>query len=141
VIAEEIAVLGDVGVVYLLGGEPTLHPRFDDLARMARSVRGSGLLMLATNGSGLGNVRKSIKYFDDMLINPSDKSHIDLGGGEIPCGRIMGTVSVHEGRVYPCCVACGIADCESINLSPGWERRILDVEAPCERCVFGTKQE
>lgn len=60
-------------------------------------------------------------------------------GGDKPCFRLQDTASVLEGRIYPCCVANGIDGAESTELSPGWEQRLLEVPAPCARCVFATR--
>jgi len=65
--------------------------------------------------------------------------HQRVSGGRNPCSRLFNTISVQKGSVYPCCVAHGIAEAEYTELSGDWPRRLLDITAPCERCVFGVK--
>jgi hypothetical protein len=75
-------------------------------------------------------------HFSPFFMS-GDMKHQASSGGASPCYRLFITISAQEGRVYPCSVAHGIANAEYTDLSPGWERRLLDVAAPCERCVFG----
>jgi hypothetical protein len=92
---------------------------------------------LVTNGARLAEQQEYLQYVDGVQVTVDDSGHVNYGGGVNPCFRIHCTVGVREGRMYPCCVACGVVEAASTDLSPGWESRILLVEAPCERCVFG----
>lgn len=165
-IAADVAALGEVGMVTLTGGEPTLHPKFDEVARLCRAARGNRQLRLISNGAKLEKHAASLKYFDrvDMSIftaesnagAPTDPTIVDRvraakpqtefkpyvvihskSSGRGACGREKYSVSTMEGRVYGCCVANGIAGAESTDLSPGWEDRLGAVPLPCDRCVFG----
>lgn len=165
-IAADVAALGDIGTVTLTGGEPTLHPKFEEVARLARAARGSKFLRLISNGAKLEKHAAALKYFDrvDMSVftdesnagTPTDPTIVDRvraakpdtdfrsyvvihskSSGKMACGREKNSVSTMDGRVYGCCVANGIAGAESTELSPGWEGRLGDVPLPCDRCVFG----
>jgi pyruvate-formate lyase-activating enzyme len=74
-----------------------------------------------------------------IRLMPTCVIHQKVLGGSNPCSRIFNTISVQEGHVYPCSAAHGIADTEYTDLSAGWEMRLLNIVAPCERCVFGEK--
>jgi hypothetical protein len=169
-VARDVAALGDAGVVYLTGGEPTLHPDFPAVAEAARRARGSLPLVLITNGARLVRHAAATRHFDAIRMSvfvegsnagsPTDPSiveefkkvcppgvrfepsvviHYRTTGGSGTCERIHNTMSTMNGRAYPCCVASGIDGAESTDLlTPGWEDRLLDVAAPCDRCVFGT---
>jgi hypothetical protein len=165
-IARDVAALGPVGVVCLTGGEPTLHPEFERVAKLAREARGSLHLRLISNGAKLVEKADALKYFDrvDNSIFTKDSNAgppTDLllparvlaarpqtdyqpyivvhtrSQGVGACGREKSTVSTMDGRVYGCCVASGIKDAPSTELSPGWEERLRAVPLPCDRCVFG----
>ena len=164
-IADDIRALGPIGVVNLSGGEPTLHPEFERVAELAREARGSLPLTLITNGKNLVKKSEAMKYFDrvDMSIFTAESNAGELtdlsiaekfraksrtplnafpvvhtkSSGSGACGRELYTISTMAGRVYGCCVANGIDDAESTDLSPGWEERLLSVPLPCDRCVFG----
>ena len=61
----------------------------------------------------------------------------DRPGTGITCHRgESGTVSVVNGRMYPCCVAPGIKGAQSIEVSPTWREDIQDVPFPCDACRF-----
>lgn len=164
-IAAEVKELGDVGVVLLTGGEPTIHPKFDEVAAKCHEARGGLPLHMVTNGARLVHHEKSIRYFDAVRLsqfteesNAGEPSDPAIAGnfravstvklltgttvhtrtsGKNACGRETHTISVMDGRVYGCCVACGIDGAESTELSPGWEERVRKVPLPCDRCVFG----
>ncbi len=76
--------------------------------------------------------------FNPFYMNGKNR-HQEISGGNNPCFRLFSTISAQEGRVYPCSVAHGNANAEFTELSRGWEMRLLDVVAPCERWVFGEK--
>jgi hypothetical protein len=163
-ILADIAQLREVGSVYISGGEPTLHPEIDRIMARAREIRGSSHLGLITNGARLLDVAEATKYVDTVRLSiflddevesgvgekyagvkPANVElllervrHHDYGSGPFPCESILNTLSVMRGRIYPCCVAAGIADAQSTPLAEGWEQRLLSVETPCESCVNGT---
>ncbi len=165
----DVRKMGQVFLILLTGGEPTLYTDFVGMLTTVRKARGNSPLILYTNGAKLleygddivrycDGVRMSV-YEDDSnagastpssLVGefmtryptyarfiPSKAIHQKISGGYNPCHRLFNTISVQEGRVYPCCVAHGIADSGYTDLSMGWERRLLDIAAPCERCAFG----
>lgn len=167
-ISRDVAALGDVGTVFLTGGEPTLHPQFPAMAEAARAARGSGKLTLITNGARLVRHAEATRFFDNIRMSVFDEScdagepttpgiveafrevcppnvsfepsivpHYRTAGGPNPCDRLDNTISTMDGRVYACCVASGIAGAASTELTPGWEERLLNIDVPCERCVFG----
>lgn len=158
-VAATVIAVGDVGIVYLLGGEPTLHPDFENVMKEARNARGAQTLRLVTNGARLVQHAAATKYVDRVIlsllgdaagfkickeferIKPASVDlerkftvHYDLGGGATPCSNLYNTVSVLDSKVYPCCVACGIAGAQSTPLQVGWEQALLAIEAPCEKC-------
>ncbi len=167
-IAAEVRALGPVARVYITGGEPTLHPQFEQVARLAHEARGGLPLYLVTNGFRLAEKADAARYFDhidwsrfDAASNAGAPTDPEIGRrylarapagagafsdnhivhtrtqGSGVCGRETFTVSVMAGRVYGCCVACGIEGAESTELSPGWLDRLGGVALPCDRCVFG----
>jgi hypothetical protein len=74
---------------------------------------------------------------EGMSFVPRVTVHRRGAGGNQPCGRHWRTLSVLDGKVFPCCVACGVTGASSTELSPGWEERVLDLVPPCGACVFG----
>jgi hypothetical protein len=166
-IARDIVQLGDVGTVLLTGGEPTLHPDFPAVAEAARAARGGGKLTLVTAGARLVKHAASMRFFDTIRMSVFDESsnagesttpgiveefrkvcpegvnfepalvvHYRSSGPN-PCERVDYTISTMGGRVYACCVASGISGASSTELSEGWEERLLGVDVPCDKCVFG----
>jgi hypothetical protein len=68
-IARDVLALGDVPHVLLTGGEPTLHPRFDEVVLRARIARGERRLILNTNGARVLEHLNSIVLFDELRLS------------------------------------------------------------------------
>jgi hypothetical protein len=156
-IVEEVRLLASVPQVCLLGGEPTLHPALHEVLAAVRQVRPSPSVVLVTNGARVctlprptlslvdrvwltafpGVPVEAIREYCPVPVDVHAADHEDFGGGPQPCDRLLTTVSVLDGRVYPCCVACGVADAQSAELRVGWETVIAEVPPPCAHCVFG----
>ena len=165
-IHRDILALGEVERVQLTGGEPTLHPESGEILKAAARAKGSAKLVLVTNGANLMDIVGLLDGVDVVWLSIMSKSDerialafesvkprtavaamVDLwtprisfentGGGPNPCGRLHSTVGVHDGRVFPCCVARAITGSESTDLSPGWRERVVGINPPCDRCVFG----
>jgi hypothetical protein len=91
----------------------------------------------AGTATDLGLIRGIRAAFaKNSRMNFVNMKHTAGIGGRNPCDYLLNTVSVFEGRVYPCCVASGIDGAQSTELGTGWVERLLKVPAPCERCVF-----
>lgn len=73
-IARDVAALGDVGTVFLTGGEPTIHPEFAAVAEAARRARGSGRLTLITDGSKLVKHAEAMRFFDNIRMSVFDST-------------------------------------------------------------------
>lgn len=162
-ILDEIRGLRNVGNVCISGGEPTLHPEIGRILALSREIRGESTLSLITNGSNLLEIAPATKYLNEVRFSlfcesaaESDVAeeyqnvkppgvtlsleyvkHHDTGGGLLPCDFLSYTLSVIHGRVYPCCAGAGITGAQFTDLKEGWEKRLLSVEAPCERCFNG----
>ncbi len=162
-ILDAVKRLHRVGLVCISGGEPTQHPEIEYILKRSREIRGSSLLELMTNGMNLVRLAPVTKYVDSIQlsvfygdpvrmqaaeeyrkIKPANVelrinsiTPHDRGGGPFPCQYLPDTLSVRHGRIYPCCGGAGVADAQSTELTGGWEKRLLSLEAPCERCVNG----
>ncbi len=163
-VVEDIRGLHRVGTVCLSGGEPTLHPEIERILALGREARGSSRFEVVTNGANLLKIAPATKYvdiihltiFSDSVVESNALAeeyrkvkptnvelhlpfvrHCHTGGGPFPCLLLLDTLSVREGRVYTCCAGSGIMGAQSTELSVGWERRLLSVEAPCEGCFNG----
>jgi MoaA/NifB/PqqE/SkfB family radical SAM enzyme len=161
-ILDEISKLHRVGSVYLSGGEPTLHPEIEHLLTRGREIRGASHFGLITNGARLLKVASAVHCVDTLRVSVFDgesavateyakikpdrmemivthQNHYTNGGGVMPCDALTNTLSIRRGRVYPCCVAAGVTGAQSTELTDGWEKRLLSVEAPCEGCFNGSR--
>lgn len=160
-VLNEIAALNKVGSVGLMGGEPTLHPDIEQIIVEARRIRGDKSLNIVTNGARLLEIADTTQHLNAVLLSVYEKctneakivteyrkvkppnvslqlfpeNHAIHTGKSMPCPVLQYSISVMQGRVYPCCGSVGIAGAGSTELSEGWEDRLLSVEAPCERCV------
>jgi hypothetical protein len=53
------------------------------------------------------------------------------------CSRASGgTVSYWNKSVYPCCTAQGMRGAVGIPLTSDWRREIMEVDLPCDYCIF-----
>jgi len=162
-IADEVALLDRAEVIYLTGGEPTLHPDFDNVLRLSRKARGEKLLFLMTNGAKLSEKASATAFVNrvcisildgysknilknylrvkpkSVIVDPWREPHYATTGGDRPCHRHLTTISVMDGLVYPCCVACGIRGAESTPLTAEWPSLVRYLRPPCGNCVFGQK--
>lgn len=160
-ILKDVASLHRVGKVKLMGGEITLHPDVEVILREARKIRGAAPLSITTNGARLLDIAETTKYVDEIFLSVYENSvetssivkeykkvkppnvqlrarvpiHITRVGNSFPCIALRETIAVMRSEVYPCCGSVGIANAAHTPLAEGWEKRLLYVEAPCEKCV------
>lgn len=163
-VIEDVRGLHNVNNVCLTGGEPTLHPDIERILALSREVRGTAQLDIITNGVNLLKIAAATKYADVVRLsifwNTVEESnriadeyqkvkpanvtlcrtpvtHGHTGSGQFPCHLLLDTIGVMRGRVYTCCGGSGVVGAQSTELSVGWEKRLLSVEAPCEGCFAG----
>lgn len=162
-ILQDVGRLLDARCIQLTGGEPTCHGDFAAIVKELRKIY-KGRLTMFTNGyrllhyadvvnSHLDAVYMSVYDAEDAAtadefmrlkassveFYPNRVVHRRKAVGRYPCWRLYGTVSVQDGRVYPCSVAHGLMDAACVDLDDGWMNHLLDVEAPCDGCVFVRK--
>ena len=53
-----------------------------------------------------------------------------------PCVRGRVTASWMDGRVFGCCVACGISRAHGAPFGTDWRRKVASLPLPCARCAF-----
>jgi hypothetical protein len=152
--------LRGLDVLYVSGGEPTLHPEFARITREFRSLFNPTDMILATNGSGIHAPADWTDYFDEVWVTDFGDPEINrelvavegrrpgtivmqtgnhvpldrLGGGR-PCERNEIAAYV-DGRLYPCCVSPGVLSSESIEPTPEWREQLAALPLPCSECVF-----
>lgn len=146
--------------LYVSGGEATLHPDFDCIAREFKKLFGAKIMILVSNGAKVAEHMGAMSYFDYYWItqfgSESDRAatkllidlygpkvllassyHTPLGkpGGGRPCPR-YGFPACAGGRAWPCCVGPGIPGAKSVAVAKGCETELLALGAPCGSCAF-----
>ena len=145
------------------GGEATLHPEFERIAREFRALFAAPYMEISTNGYGviahgavMGNFDKVriTNYSDDatrgairwmqtqlpgrLQLDPPEHFPLNHRGGGRKCFRTAWPIHF-AGRLWPCCVGTGFADAASIGLCDDWRGRVAAVPLPCDRCVFSER--
>ena len=153
--------LGNLDVLYISGGEPTIHPNFHEIIHNFRALFKPRILELVTNGFALQNCVEDFEALDRIWISNFDTGgysqsaiaavaawnrgrlaiqppyHRDLNsrGGGKPCAR-QNIAAYAAGRLYPCCVAPGIPGAGSLEPCDDWRDRLYTVPLACDRCCF-----
>jgi hypothetical protein len=164
-------VFGRFRSVKLSGGEPTLHPRLEEIVSGGKAVFGCQILELESNGFDLDRLVPLANLLDCICLTiycedgvcSRDARHISAIARRFPPNKVkintqvpglahsswpteirprkacqnIFTASAFDGRIYPCCVAPGIAGAEGASLELGWERKLPLLRPPCNRCMWG----
>ena len=150
--------------IVISGGEPTIHPLFDEFAGAFRSLFGCKELRVETNAVTASKHGKAFQHFDyiqasrydpkdngegiawlernfleKLIVSPIPITHRDrsLRPGTKPCGRgTGGTGAYSQGKLYPCCVGMGIEGASGIPLTEDWKKQLSITPIPCHNCCF-----
>lgn len=77
----------------LIGGEPTLHPRFQELLKISDSCEDVGEVILFTNGVYLNDWLEEIsKSKISILVNVNSPEMIGVGNFQSVCGSIVNAI-------------------------------------------------
>ena len=142
------------------GGEATIHPEFDRIARNFRALFEAPYMEISTNGYGViahGAVmgsfdkiritdypepatRNAIAWVQTHLpgrlqLDPPGHLPLNRPGSGLECFRTSWPIHF-AGRLWPCCVGTGFENAASIELCDDWRQRVAAVPLPCDRCVF-----
>ena len=128
--------LQGLDTLVVTGGEPTLHPVFDRVAREFRSLFNPQRMILATNGCALDP--GLVQHFDSIEYGPTAHFPLSRYGGGGLCHR-YGIAAVAGGQVWPCCVGPGLG-AKSVALTTNWRDRLPECQVPCPRCCFSEPQ-
>ena len=151
--------LSNVQILFVTGGEPTLHPEFERIAASFRNLFQPQWLHLVTNGHGVLEHASVMHRFDRIHVTNFDEvsqtaidwlsgtfperllvesgKHLwmDQRGPGGPCGR-RAIAGYAEGLLYPCCVAPGLPESGTMKPGDNWRESLLDVSLPCAACPF-----
>jgi len=58
------------------------------------------------------------------------------GSGRICERGIHGPVTYADGKMFGCCVACGLDEGVGVTPGPNWREEILKTPLPCDTCCF-----
>lgn len=144
--------------VVIIGGEPLVHPRFDEFAPRFRELFGCRELIVWTNGYQVERHAEALKCFDAVYASLYDSNraevdyikahfphatmeqpHIPLshrGSGQICERGVHGPITYADGRIYGCCVAMALPGGVGITPGPKWRAEVLATPLPCEECCF-----
>lgn len=147
--------------VSLMGGEPTLHPRFAEFVPQFRRLFGCKRLVLATDGFRAERYKDLIEAaFDevhfsdyhtrvipalsgvDVLIFPAGKDAVNFvprsrrGGGNV-CERGRSEhAAFADGKFFACCVSPGLDGVQGLAPCLDWRERIQQLDMGCKECFF-----
>lgn len=150
--------------IHITGGEPTIHPKFQEFALKLKELFNCSRLTLETNGWGFKRFPEVFKSFDEIYVShytnstfensPDNSEDIDfikpyakkLIIGEVvhtprekrgteKCSRgYSETVAYCNGKVYGCCVSPGLDTDTGVLVTDNWRNEIP--EPPCNECFF-----
>lgn len=155
----------DVDWLYVAGGEPTLHPEFDRIAREFRALFDPERLLLTTNGAKVIEHGDVMDRFDEIRVTDfgddasraaiawlrahhpdrlavADATHVPMSRrpGAWPCDRNQ-IAAYALGKLWPCCEGPGLADAPFVVPGPDWRRELEHAALPCRRCPFALATE
>jgi len=155
--------------VTLTGGEPSMHPMFNEIVWASKELFNCKSLELSTNGRCFNGDHKILEFFDKIIVSRYDApefesnslliekglkntdicSKIEVWGvhhisrlnrGTKKCPRgYFETISLYKDRVYPCCMGWGVEGFPSVELDNDWEKKVTSLELPCKICFFAEK--
>lgn len=151
--------LSGVEILFVTGGEPTLHPEFPRIATGFRDLFRPKRLDLVTNGYGVLEHAAVMHHFDRIHVTNFDgvsQSAIDWLAGTLPeqlavessnhiwmdhrgpggpCNRR--TIAAYaEGLLYPCCVGPGFPESATMKPTDNWRESLHGISLPCAVCPF-----
>ena len=158
--------LRGLAVLFISGGEPTVHPEFGRILREFDALFEPDVLELITNGYNLPRYADEWHRLDRIIINDfsgDERSHAAVAavqawdparlvvepglhtdlkerGSGRPCMRR--TIAAYAaGRLYPCCVAPGIPGAASMAPTRDWRETLERIPLACDRCCFSPAAE
>lgn len=152
--------------ISLTGGEPTMHPRFMEIAHLVRQMLPGILLSVETNATLYPRFKPALELFDGIEAthytanawpgcpDNSDKINalksdfpktrileakhrtMDDNRGSNMCGR-QARAHWSHGLIYGCCAATGLRKAIGIPPQEEWHQKLKAEILPCGDCVFG----
>jgi hypothetical protein len=152
-----------IEILRVVGGEPMMHPGFDEIIPALRGLFECKILILTTNGYRAKEHKETLKFFNHLLVSKYDRNqeevafiehnfldmkssaptyHVPLSRrakDPVPCWRHKAGIFMVYGKIFPCCM--GLAP-ESIGIIPtvNWKEEIIHVPLPCKTCCFAEEK-
>lgn len=158
--------LNGIDSIQISGGEPMLHPLFDEWSPRLKSLFSCRELSIETNATKAMEHENALRCYD---VIKASRYHPDINGIQIewlltkfpgkievsdtpivhvpldrrgfhPCQRGLGETAAYcNGKMYRCCVGPGPDGAVGIPIGLGWQQELLDARLPCEQCCFAVQ--
>ena len=150
--AQVLCAAGKIDHVKITGGEPTMHPRWAELAPIFRKLFDAGEIVVESNGGSFEGyehfdqvymtryenngerVDEAAKLFKGIFM-PSPVIHYpDIPGNGKKCHRAILPL-VANNRIYPCCAPPSL-ESPSMEIHRNWRELVGGLKLDCAKCRF-----